>query len=151
MIATKTSSVLITNADVNQIINIQPKQRNVNTICANIGMIVTNMTATVNALTMARVDAIPVMYWILKLKFVVQLFRNHVKVSMIVMQINSVLIIGANVNQAINTINLIIIVNQNCVDLTAIVIYLIRIVFVLDLNVSVGLDTLWIQILRYVK
>jgi hypothetical protein len=110
-------------------------------------MIVINLIKTVNAL-LVRVNVYLIMYWILKPRFVIKLLRYRVTVSLIVVKINSVLMVCANVNQAMNTINFKTFVIENCVISTAIVIHLIRIVSVLEINVSVDPDMLWIQVLR---
>jgi hypothetical protein len=150
MIATKISFALITSfADVNQIMDILLKQANVNTIRAIPTVIVISMIAKVCAMALVGVNVSLIMFWIRKQKFVIKLLRYRVIVSLIVVKINSVLMICVNVDQAI--IKLKIHVTANPVILTAIVIFLIRIVFVLRINANVDLDTLWIQRLNYVR
>jgi hypothetical protein len=107
------------------------------------------MIATVCAMSLVGVNVCLIMFWIRKQKFVIKLLRYRVIVSLIVVKINSVLMVCVNVDQAI--IKLKIHVTANPVILTAIVIFLIRIVFVLRMNANVDLDTLWIQRLNFVR
>jgi hypothetical protein len=120
----------------------------VNTIRAIPIVIVIISIATVYAL-LVRVNAGLIMYWIRKQKFVIKQLRYRVTVSLIVIIINSVLMVCVNVDQVINKLKIHVTVKS--VILTAIVIFLIRIVFVFRMNANVGLDTLWIQRLNYVK
>jgi hypothetical protein len=128
LIANKMSSVFKINSNVNQIINIMAIHLNFNHAIITANVIKT--IARVYALVMVCVNAGLIMYRILKPNFVIILLKNIVIIYLIVVIINSVLIICVNVNQAIDTILLMIFVIKNFVNSTAIVIYLIRIVSV---------------------
>jgi hypothetical protein len=79
------------------------KKLNINTIHAIPIMIVINSIETVNAL-LVRVNADLIMYWIRKQKFVVKLLKYRVIVSLIVVIINSVLMVCANVDKTMYSI-----------------------------------------------
>jgi hypothetical protein len=110
----------------------------VNSIHAIQKGVVINTTSTVYEVKMVCVNASLITYWILKLKFVIKLLRNIAIVLMIAVKINSVLMICANVNEDMNTFLLLIHVTRSFVISTAIVTYLIRIAFALD--IAIGTD-----------
>ncbi len=118
-------NILIIRTDVNSIHAIQKG-------------VVINTTSTVYEVKMVCVNASLITYWILKLKFVIKLLRNIAIVLMIAVKINSVLMICANVNEDMNTFLLLIHVTRSFVISTAIVTYLIRIAFALD--IAIGTD-----------